>query len=259
VKVVLFCGGLGTRLREHSETVPKPLVPVGQHPVIWHLMKYYAHHGHKDFILCLGYRGDLIRRYFLDYQECMANDFTLSEGGKRIELKSRHLDDWRITFVDTGMLSNLGERLLRIRQYLEQEPMFLANYADGLSDLPLDRQIAEFQNRDAVASFVAVRTPQSFHAVRSLDDGTVTSFGRLGDSDFWINGGYFCLRPAIFKYIESGEELVEAPFQRLVERRLLAVYKHNGFWQAMDTLKDKLALDALEERESAPWAMWRGS
>ena len=119
---MLFCGGLGTRLREHSETIPKPLVPVGQHPVIWHLMRYYAHYGHKDFILCLGHRGDLIRQYFLGYQECMSNDFTLSCGGKRIELKSRHLADWRITFVDTGTSSNLGERLLRVREYLEQEP-----------------------------------------------------------------------------------------------------------------------------------------
>src|SRR5690606_6800849 len=132
MKVVLFCGGLGTRLREHSDTIPKPLVYIGARPILWHLMRYYAHFGHKDFVLALGYRGDMVREYFLNYNEAMSNDFTLSEGGRKVELHSRDLDDWRITFVDTGLHSNIGQRLLRVRKYVENEPVFLANYSDGL-------------------------------------------------------------------------------------------------------------------------------
>lgn len=257
MKVVLFCGGLGTRLREYSDTIPKPLVPVGKRAIIWHLMRYYAHYGHTDFILCLGHGGESIRRYFLDYEEHMSNDFTLSASGKKLELRSSDIDDWRITFVDTGSRSNLGERLMRVRNYLEGETMFLANYADGLSDLPLDKHIAKFEERDAVASLIGVPPPQSYHTVQSQDDGTVTGFGRMRDSNTWINGGFFCLRQQIFDFMHQGDELVEAPFQRLIQRRLLAVTKYGGFWQSMDTLKDKLTLDAYEEAETSPWAVWR--
>jgi glucose-1-phosphate cytidylyltransferase len=257
VKVVLFCGGLGTRLREHSDTIPKPLVNVGVRPILWHLMRYYAHYGHKDFILALGYRGDLIREYFLDYNEAVTNDFVLSEGGKRVELLSRDLDDWRITFVDTGLHSNLGQRLLRVRKYLEGEEEFLANYADGLSDVPLDKLLADFRARRVTASFVATRTGQSFHAVHSDDGGLVTGFGQIAESEFWINGGFFCLRREIFDHIEEGDELVEKPFQRLIARRQLAVYRHQGFWQSMDTFKDKITLDRMEARGNCPWMVWQ--
>lgn len=257
MKVVLFCGGLGTRLREHSDTIPKPLVSVGYRPILWHLMRYYAHYGHKDFILCLGYRGDLIRQYFLEYKECMSNDFVLSDGGRKIELLGNDLDDWRITFVDTGLHANLGQRLLRVRSFLEGETEFLANYADGLSDLPLDRHIEDFRRRQVTASFVAVRTPQSLHAVHADDEGLVTAFGEIGKSEFWINAGFFCLRSGIFHVIEEGDELVEAPFQRLIARRQLSVYRHHGFWQSMDTLKDKITLDRMEARGDCPWMVWK--
>lgn len=257
MKVVLFCGGLGTRLREHSDTIPKPLVNVGYRPILWHLMRYYAHFGHKDFVLCLGYRGDLVREYFLDYNECMSNDFVLSEGGRKIELLNSDLDDWRITFVDTGLHSNLGQRLLRVRKHLEGETEFLANYADGLSDLPLDAHIDDFRRRDVTASFVAVRTSQSFHTVHSDDAGLVTGFGQIAQSEFWINGGFFCLRNDIFDYIEEGDELVEKPFQRLIQQRKLAVYRHDGFWQSMDTFKDKITFDRMEARGNCPWMLWK--
>src|SRR5512145_2082353 len=177
MKVVLFCGGLGTRLREHSDTIPKPLVNIGYRPILWHLMRYYAHFGHKDFILCLGYRGDLIREYFLKYSECMSNDFTLAEGGRKVQLHDSDIQDWRITFVDTGMHSNIGQRLLRVREYLEGEEIFLANYSDGLGDIPLDRVIDEFREKNVVASLVAVRSWQTFHIVRSTEDGYVTGLG----------------------------------------------------------------------------------
>lgn len=256
MKVVLFCGGLGTRLREHSETIPKPLAGVGCRPIMWHLMRYYAHYGHKDFILCLGYRGDLIREYFLNYNECMSNDFVLSDGGKKIELASSDLDGWRITFVDTGMHSNLGQRLLRVRRYLDDEPEFLCNYADGLSDLPLDRQLEDFRSRGVTASFAAVRTPHSVHTVRTDGEGMVTEFGEASKADFWINGGFFCFRREVFDAIEEGDELVEAPFQRLIAQRKLAAFRHAGFWQSMDTLKDKMTLDRMESQGNCPWMVW---
>jgi glucose-1-phosphate cytidylyltransferase len=257
MKVVLFCGGLGTRLREHSDTIPKPLVNVGYRPILWHLMRYYAHYGHKDFLLCLGYRGDMIREYFLRYEECMSNDFTLSAGGKRIELHGQDIQDWRITFVDTGLHSNIGQRLLRVRPFLEGEEAFLANYADGLSDLPLDRMVDEFQRKRVVASFAAVRSSQSFHVVQAGADGLVESLGPMNDDALLLNGGFFALRREIFDYVHEGEELVDRPFQRLIEKRLLGSYRHLGFWQAMDTFKDKITLDRMEARGECPWMVWK--
>jgi len=257
MKVVLFCGGLGTRLREHSDTIPKPLVNIGVRPILWHLMRYYAHYGHKDFVLCLGYRGDLIREYFLNYNECLSNDFVLSDGGKSVELVTRDMDDWRITFVDTGLHANIGQRLLRARKYLEGEEAFLANYADGLSDLPLDQHIADFKRRGVTASFVAVPTAHSFHGVQSDDDGIVTGFGAMRNTDFSINAGFFCLRQEIFDYLEEGDELVEKPFQRLIAQRKLSVYRHQGFWQSMDTFKDKITFDRMEGLRECPWMIWK--
>jgi glucose-1-phosphate cytidylyltransferase len=256
MKVVLFCGGLGTRLREHSDTIPKPLVNIGSRPVLWHLMRYYAHYGHRDFVLALGYRGDMVREYFLSYSEAMSNDFTLSEGGRKIELHSHDLDDWRVTFVDTGLHSNIGQRLLRVRKYIEDEPVFLANYADGLSDLPLDQLIGNFHARDAVASFVTVRSSQSFHAVQADSDGLVTRMGAMPQEALWINGGYFVLRSSIFDYMREGDELVEQPFARLVSERKLLSFPWEGFWQCMDTFKDKITLDRMEARGTCPWMVW---
>ena len=257
MKVVLFCGGLGTRLREHSDTIPKPLVNIGYRPILWHLMRYYAHFGHNDFILCLGYRGDMIRDYFLHYNECMSNDFVLSCGGSKVELLSRDLDDWRITFVDTGLHSNIGQRLVKVRKFLEGEEDFLANYADALTDLPLNEHIADFRARDVVASFLAVPTAESFHGVYADDNGTVTAFGRMRDSEFVINAGFFCLRKDIFDYIGEGDELVEKPFQRLIEAKKLGVFRYFGFWQQMDTFRDKIAYDRMEGRGECPWMVWK--
>lgn len=257
MKVVLFCGGLGTRLREHSETIPKPLVNIGIRPIVWHLMRYYAHYGHKDFILCLGYRGDLIRDYFLNYNECMSNDFVLSEGGRRVEPVRRDIQDWRITFVDTGMHSNLGQRLLRVRSFLENEEMFLANYSDGLADLALDQYIDDFKRRKVIAGALAVKPSQSLHAIRVDDDGMVNAIESVRDSNYWINGGFFCLRQQIFDHLREGEELVEQPFQRLIAQRQLWTHRHSGFFASMDTFKDKITLDRMEALGNCPWMVWK--
>jgi glucose-1-phosphate cytidylyltransferase len=256
MKVVLFCGGLGTRLREHSDTIPKPLVNVGYRPLLWHLMRYYAHFGHKDFVLCLGYRGDLIRDYFLKYNEAMSNDFTWHEGGRRIELHGHDTDDWNITFVDTGLHSNIGQRLLRVRHYLRDEAEFLANYSDGLASVPLDQLIADFRAKQAIASFASVRSPQSFHSVQADASGRVTAVGSVQDEYVRINGGFFALRQEIFDYIEEGDELVERPFARLIEKQRLYAYRWDGFWQCMDTFKDKITYDRMEARGDSPWKVW---
>jgi glucose-1-phosphate cytidylyltransferase len=257
MKVVLFCGGLGTRLREHSDTVPKSLVMIGNRPIIWHLMRYYAHYGHKEFVLCLGYRGEMVREYFLNYNEALSNDFTLSEGGKRIDLHSSDIHDWRITFVDTGLHSNIGQRLLRVRKFVQGDDFFLANYSDGLSDLDLPRHVGEFKSRDAVASFVSVHTAHSFHAVQAAADGTVTHLGPLSDDSLRVNGGFFVFRKEIFDYINEGEELVEQPFSRLIAQKKLLAFPWKGFWQCMDTFKDKINFDRMEGQGKCPWKVWR--
>lgn len=257
MKVVLFCGGLGTRLREYSDAVPKPLVNVGYRPIIWHLMRYYAHYGHKDFILCLGYRGDMIREYFLDYRSAMATDFVLSEGGRKVELLESDTEDWRITFVNTGMHANLGERLMRVRHLVEGEEAFLANYADGLTDLPLEEHIDQFRKLGSVAHFLAARPPHSFHAVDTDETGRVTSIGPVKDAGYWLNGGFFVMRPEVFDYMRPGEELVEEPFGRLLDAGRLSAWKYPGFWAAMDTFKDKITLDRMEASGDCPWMVWK--
>jgi glucose-1-phosphate cytidylyltransferase len=220
-------------------------------------MRYYAHFGHKDFILCLGYRGDMIREYFLNYDECMSNDFVLSEGGRTATPLQRDIEDWRITFVDTGLHGNIGQRLMRVRHLVEDEDVFLANYADGLSDFPMNEVIESFMRTKSVATFAAVRPSQSFHAIRADDDGTVRSIEPVHESDVWINGGFFVLRREIFDYIQPGDELVEKPFQRLIAQGLLRAIKYRGFWQAMDTFKDKITFDRMEAQGQCPWMLWK--
>lgn len=253
MKVVLFCGGLGTRLREHSETIPKPLVEIGGRPILWHLMSYYASFGHKDFVLCLGYRGDLIRQYFLNYNPYLTEDFVMSEGGQKMDPSKSDIHDWRITFVDTGMHSNLGQRLVAVRNYVGEDEYFLANYSDQLSDLPLDDFISEARSKSSVASFISVKPQQSFHNVESDEEGYVLGLRSVEDVDFYINGGYFLLRNEIFDYIQSGDELVEEPFSRLAEKKLLWTKYYDGFWLAMDTFKDKITFDRMNSSGNEPW------
>jgi glucose-1-phosphate cytidylyltransferase len=257
MKVALFCGGVGARLKEYSDTIPKPMVPIGHRPMIWHLMKYYAHYGHREFILCLGYRGEAIRRYFLEYNEWESNDFTLSEGGKKFHLYSEDIRDWSITFAETGLQANLGQRLCAVRKYLEDEPLFLANYADGLTDLPLPTYLEHACRQDRVATFVCVRPNQSFHIVSLTPEGRVTDLREAPDSDVWINGGFFVFKRAIFDYIKDGEDLVVEPFQRLIAEDQLSAYRYHGFWAAMDTVKDKLRFDGLAASDDTPWEIWR--
>jgi len=257
VKVVIFCGGLGMRLRDYSETIPKPMVPVGSRPILWHVMRYYAHFGHKDFILCLGYKGETIKRYFLDYDETVSNDFVISEGGKKVELLASDIHDWKITFVDTGLTSNIGMRLKAVQPFVRDDEMFLANYSDGLSDLPLPKMIDHFQRQDAIASFVGVVPTATFHLVQVQDGGRVSSIQHVRDVGMRINGGYFVMRREVFDWMRPGEELVQEPFQRLAQAGRLAAYPYDGFWACMDTFKEKQLLEDLYTRGQVPWEVWK--
>ena len=245
MKVVLFCGGLGLRLREHAESLPKPMVTIGPRPIIWHVMKYYAHYGHKDFILCLGYRSDTIKNYFLNYDECVSNDFVLTKGGKKVELLGTDINDWRITFVDTGVDANLGQRLKAVEPHLEGEKTFLANYSDGLTDMKLPEQLAHFERHGRIGSFLCVKPNLSYHFVSLEPDGRVASIQDVSRMDLRINAGFFAFRSEIFQYMRDGEELVLEPFQRLVDEGQLVAYPYDGFWMSMDTFKDRQQLEDL--------------
>lgn len=256
MKVVLFCGGMGTRLREHSDTIPKPLVNIGQRPIIWQIMRFYAHFGHTDFILCLGYRGDLIRQYFLEYDDYLDRDFVLSGGQPSLGDSGSDIADWNITFVDTGLHANIGERLAAVREHVIDEDVFLANYSDQVCDIAFDQYLNESLAQKSVASFLSVRPSQSYHSVVADSSGKVTELIAAEDCDFWINGGYFVLRREIFDYIQEGEELVIEPFARLASEGRLWTKKYAGFWKPMDTFKDKITFDRMDGLRNRPWCVW---
>jgi glucose-1-phosphate cytidylyltransferase len=257
MKVVLFCGGLGMRLRDYDEKVPKPMVTVGYRPIMWHLMRYYAHFGYKDFVLCLGYRADVIKQYFLDYNEALSNDFVLAEGGQKVELLSTDIHDWRITFADTGANSPIGERLRQVRPYLEGEDMFLANYTDCLTDLDLRTYVERFRESGRVAGLLTVAPSVSFHYVTSGDDGLVKELTDVRSTPLRVNGGFFIFRPRIFDYLREGDDLVDGCFRRLIGEGQLMGYPYDGFWKAMDTFKDKQQFDELLAEGRPPWEVWR--
>ena len=257
MKVVLFCGGQGMRMREYSQTLPKPLVPIGTRPVLWHLMKYYAHFGHRDFILCLGYKGETFKEYFLNYKEWVSNDFVLENGANKMEMMNKDIDDWRITFVDTGVTASVGERLRAIRHHVKDEEMFLANYSDGLSDFHLPDAIELAKQSGKAATFMAAHPNQSFHVVRWGENDRVMGLEEMGSTNMWINAGFFVLRPKVFEYMKPGEELVYAPFERMAADDQLQAYRYTGFWRGMDTFKDRQELDAMLEEGRACWQVWK--
>ena len=257
MKVVLFCGGLGLRLRDYADHIPKPMVPIGYRPILWHVMKYFAHFGHKDFILCLGYRGDLIKQYFLNYDECQSNDFVLSNGGKTIELANSDINDWRITFADTGLRSNIGQRLMAVEKHVMNEDVFLATYTDGLTDLDFASYLNSARERDKIATFLSVKPNLSYHIAQTGPGGLVTGMQEFTQSGIRINAGLFVLKKDIFKYMQPGDELVIQPFQRLIQEKQLTAFEYDGFFAAMDTFKDKQQLDNLYEGGQPPWEVWK--
>jgi glucose-1-phosphate cytidylyltransferase len=254
LKVVLFCGGKGMRLRDYSDKFPKPMVPIGNRPILWHVMKYYAQYGHTDFILALGYKAAAIKDFFLNYEEAVSNDFVLRSGGREKQLLTSDIDDWTITFVDTGINAEIGERLNRVKQHLEGEEMFLANYADGVTDLNLNEYIETFSATGRSGGLLAVRPPQSYHVV-TVQDGEPTHTGPIGSADLWLNGGYFAFRPAIFDYLDRHLDLADGAFPEMIEHHDLYTHQFSGFWSPMDTFKDKQHLDGIFESGDVPWLL----
>jgi len=258
MKVIIFCGGMGTRLGGLQDNIPKPMIKIGYRPILWHIMKYYAYYGHKEFILCLGYKADVIKEYFLNYNEYISNDFTIKNGGKELKSKKSDIEDWIINFVDTGLKSNIGQRLSQVRPYIGNDEIFLANYADGLSDVNLSEMIEYFRESNKIACFICVRPSQSFHVVKVSDGGLVQDVKYIKDADVLINGGFFIFRKEIFDYMKDGEELVEEPFRRLISEKQLIGYTYNNFW-CMDTFKEHQELNDMCNEGNAPWEVWKKS
>jgi glucose-1-phosphate cytidylyltransferase len=258
MKTVLFCGGLGTRIREHSESIPKPMIPIGEKPILWHLMQYYSQYGHQDFLLCLGYKANAIKDYFLQNRPQTYADCIVSGFGDKVEILGDPLKDWRVTMIDTGIWRNIGERLWAVREHLRDDEMFLANYSDGLSDVDLSSMKETFRQSGKVGCFLAVRPSFSLHLVEMDSSGKVNRIVPSQDANIWINGGFFIFRRELFNYMRDGEELVEQPFQRLIDANELLAFKHEGFWRPMDTLKDKEVLEDLVEKGQMPWFLGNG-
>jgi glucose-1-phosphate cytidylyltransferase len=254
VKVVLFCGGYGMRMRDGVSDLPKPMHPVGPRPLIWHVMRYYAHFGHTDFVLCLGYGAHHIKDFFLTYSETASNDFVLRGGD--VHLLGSDISDWTITFVHTGLDSPIGERLRRVRRHVAGEEMFLANYADVLTDLPLNDMIEKFRRSDAVGALLAVPPQSAFHCVDVDDDDRVSGITTLQEMPLWENGGYFVLRPEIFDYLPPNGDLIMDACRPLAKEGRLMAYRHRGFWQPADTVKERHALEAAYHAGDRPWMLW---
>jgi glucose-1-phosphate cytidylyltransferase len=255
VKVVIFCGGYGVRMGEETRSIPKPMIEVGGKPILWHIMRYYSAWGHNEFILCLGYKGEVVKRFFLSYDGAMVNDFVLdrSSTGTRLELLSRDLEEWRITFVDTGLNATIGERLKAVGPYIGDDEAFLATYGDGLTDAALPAVIDAFHESGKTAQFLSVRPQFNAHMVSTDAAGNVVAVEDMSRSDLRINGGFFVFRREIVDLIRPGDELVEETFARLIADRELVAYPYEGFFGVMDTIKDRQRLETMHESGQAPW------
>ncbi len=244
------------RMRDFSEAIPKPLVPLGASPILWHVMRYYAHFGHKQFILCLGHKGHLIRGFAEGLHGRVSPEFITATSGIHLEVPAE-ANDWEVTCVETGQDACVGQRLRAVRKLVEDEEMFLANYVDGLADVPLPRVISQFAASGRTACFASVRPQATFHVVLAGEDGVVTGLDHIRSGHYRINGGYFVMRPAIFDVLHEGEDLVEMPFRRLIEVGQLMAYRHDGFWACMDTFREKQVLEDLYSAGHAPWMVWK--
>jgi glucose-1-phosphate cytidylyltransferase len=256
MKAVILCGGLGTRLREETELRPKPMVEIGGRPILWHIMKGYAHHGFTEFVLCLGYKGDAIRDYFLHY-ELRHCDATLTLGSRALEIHRNHPEaGWKVTLAETGEKTLTGGRLKRVAPYLDGD-RFLATYGDGVADIDL-RALVDFHRRQGRLGTVTAVRPSSRYGELSFKDGIVQIFREKPQvHEGWINGGFFVFERAVLDRIGGdGESLEQGLLEKLARSGQLAVYQHDGFWQCMDTYREKELLNELWTGRKAPWAVW---
>ena len=258
MKVVILCGGYGTRIRDIAENIPKPMIPIGRYPILWHIMKYYAGYGHCDFVLCLGYKGEIIKDFFLNY-EAHTKDFTITLGRKaEIEFHTDHDEsDWRVTLAHTGLNALTGARIARIRKYVNNE-QFMLTYGDGVGDVDLSRLLEFHISHGKALTVTGVRPPGRFGELVSRQ-GRVTEFNEKPQAtDGLISGGFFVASPRLFDYLDDREDLVfeQEPMRQMVADGQLMVFEHDGFWQPMDTSRDYQLLNALYEKGKAPWVRW---
>jgi len=256
MKAVILAGGLGTRLAEETTIKPKPMVDVGGRPVLWHLMKTYSAHGIHDFVICLGYKGYVIKEYFANYFLHMS-DVTFDLAENRMEVCQRHCEPWRVTLVDTGEQTQTGGRLKRVATYLEPGKPFCFTYGDGLSDVDIGRLVKFHKAQKRMATITAVQPPGRFGAL-DIEDKRITRFEEkpMGDGS-WVNGGFFVLQPEVLEYIKGDQTIWERePIEQLARDGQLSAFTHKGFWQPMDTLRDKIRLEELWQSGQAPWKVW---
>lgn len=256
MKVVILAGGLGTRLAEHTDVIPKPMVEIGGRPMLWHIMKCYAHFGLKEFHVAVGYKGDVVKRYFADYHT-MHSDLTVDLGTGNMRADHRGSEDWVVHLTDTGLNSMTGGRLGRLRPFIGDET-FMLTYGDGLSTVDMNQLMAFHRERGLQATVSAVRPPARYGGLEFDTNGMVTRFtekSQIGEG--WINGGFMVLEPSVLEYVEGDEAILEQHIlDRLATEGQLAAYQHEGFWQSMDTLRDVRTLNDLWNSGSAPWKMW---
>ncbi len=255
MKVVILCGGQGTRMREETEFKPKPLVEIGGRPILWHIMKHYAHFGHRDFVLCLGYKGQMIKEFFLNY-EAMSSDFTINLANRRLLTIHRNVrEDWNVTLVDTGNETNTGGRIKRVQSYIEDEDFF-CTYGDGVSNIDLDTLYRFHKGHGKVATLTGLHPVSKFGVFQHGADRLVTGFKEKPRMDDLVSGGFFVFNRRIFDYLHENSILEREPLEALAEQRQLAVYVHEGFWQSMDTYKDALTLNELWASGRGDWKVW---
>ena len=257
MKIVILCGGLGSRLREETEIRPKPMVEIGSKPILWHIMKTFAHFGFNEFVLCLGYKSEVIKNYFLNYQH-LSNDFTIELGTGKMDIHNSHEEQsWRVTLVETGLNAMTGARLKRVEEYVDGDE-FILTYGDGVTDLDINTLVEYHRSRGKIGTVTGV-SPRSHYGELDIADGRVLSFQEKPQSrNSFISGGYFVLKSEFFKYLSDDDSCIleREPLERLAKDGELSVYTHSGFWQCMDTYRDYLYLNDLWNGESPPWRVW---
>jgi glucose-1-phosphate cytidylyltransferase len=258
MKVVILAGGLGTRLSEETTVRPKPMVEIGGKPILWHIMKLYAHYGYNDFIICLGYKGHIIKEYFINYY-LYNSDLTVEVSSNKLEVHYSTSESFKVTLVDTGNDTNTAGRIQRIQKYVGNE-QFMLTYGDGVSDINIPDLLAFHKSHGRLATLSSIRMPGRFGNLDTNEKGIVNRFEEKPDGDgMWINGGFFVLEPGIFKYLEGNMDSVQLerePLGRIAKDGELAAYRHKGFWKCMDALRDKIELEELWEKGNAPWKIW---
>ena len=255
MKVVILAGGLGTRLAEETEVMPKPLVEIGDHPMLWHIMKIYAHFGYNEFIVALGYKGDLIKRYFLDYQN-LRPDMTLDLASGKTVLGESETEDWTIHLVDTGKASMTGGRVKRLADYINGET-FMVTYGDGVSNINIDELVKFHKFHGKLATVTAVRPPARFGEILIGEDATAEFKEKSQTHEGWINGGFMVFEPQVLDYLDGDASVLEVDLlERLGAEKQLVAFGHEGYWQCMDTLRDKRQLEAAWESGTPPWKLW---